>query len=46
VRKYVDDLNKTLSSYEQIKKIAILSREFLDLPTAEMTPDSQNENAA
>jgi long-chain acyl-CoA synthetase len=37
VKKYVDDLNKTLSSYEQIKKFAIISREF-SIADGEMTP--------
>ena len=37
VRKYVDQLNKTLSSYEQIKKFSILSRD-LSIAEGEMTP--------
>jgi long-chain acyl-CoA synthetase len=37
VKKYVDDLNASLAGYEQIKKFAILSREF-SIEEGEMTP--------
>ncbi|MEO7162326.1 MAG: AMP-binding protein, partial [Bdellovibrionia bacterium] len=37
VKKYIDDLNASLAGYEQIKKFAILSREF-SIEEGEMTP--------
>jgi long-chain acyl-CoA synthetase len=37
IRKYVDELNKNLAAFEQIKKFAVLSREFSILD-GEMTP--------
>jgi long-chain acyl-CoA synthetase len=37
IKKFVDDLNGTLASYEQIKKFAVLSREF-SIAEGEMTP--------
>ncbi len=37
VKQYVDALNQTLASYEQIKKFSILSREF-SIAAGEMTP--------
>ncbi len=37
IKKYVEDLNATLPSYEQIKKFAILSKEF-SVVEGEMTP--------
>jgi len=37
VKKYIDNLNASLAGYEQIKKFAILSREF-SIEEGEMTP--------
>jgi long-chain acyl-CoA synthetase len=37
VKKYIDELNKTLSGYEQIKKFSIIAREF-SIADGEMTP--------
>jgi long-chain acyl-CoA synthetase len=37
VRKYVDQLNGELASYEQIKRFAVLSKEF-SIVDGEMTP--------
>ena len=44
VKQYVDELNKTLSSYEQIKKFTILSREF-SIADGEMTPTLKMKRA-
>ena len=37
VKQYIDGINKTLASYEQIKRFTILSREF-SVADGEMTP--------
>ncbi len=37
VKRYIDELNAALAGYEQIKKFAILSREF-SIEEGEMTP--------
>ncbi len=37
VKKYVDQINSSLASYEQIKRFAVLSKEF-SIDTGEMTP--------
>jgi long-chain acyl-CoA synthetase len=37
VKKHVDELNKTLAGYEQIKRFAVISREF-SIADGEMTP--------
>src|SRR5207248_269593 len=37
VKKYVDELNRKLASFEQIKKFAVLTREF-SIADGEMTP--------
>jgi len=45
VKKHIDDLNKNLASYEQIKKFIVLSREF-SIADGEMTPTLKMKRAA